>query len=81
MEMRPCPGRHTCDRCTFWEDGIFPGHGHKDCTCPKFWSKTSMATTTLLYLTDGLTYWSADDDFAGFSTGPKFGCVHWRERP
>lgn len=72
--------KKTCDKCEHWtlesdrfdieKDG---GDYRGGCGCEKF-SYEGPNTE------DGLVYWDYDGESAGFQTGPKFGCVHFKKR-
>jgi hypothetical protein len=67
----------TCDRCKHWEPpdkyDIELGHTFNgSCNCDKFQYQNAIE--------DGLAYWDAESFGAGFNVGPKFGCIHWKEK-
>jgi hypothetical protein len=65
--------RQTCDQCRYWTVGLKNGR-IGNCACEKF----DYPTEERLPAIDGVMYSDWEGGGASFSTGPKFGCIHWR---
>lgn len=73
---------NTCDTCQHWEPSFAIGGRtvtkiHGTCDCPKFIETVGVDDDSA----DTLNYWDYESYSAGFSVGPKFGCIHYSPKP
>jgi hypothetical protein len=66
---------NTCDTCRFWTLDKSDVTG--DCSSPKWQRGYGIATTAIM--PDGVLV--ENDEGWGFTTAPKFGCIHWTQHP
>ena len=65
----------TCDKCKHWSKSEYGNYG--ECKSSKFIDTSKMMSNPNEI--DSLFYFDSEFYRATFETGPKFGCIHFKE--
>ena len=70
----------TCKSCNWWKERSLKFLYGGSCSAPQFIYKPDIEGGVDMLGSMLLLYWDKDGYSASFSTGPDFGCIHYKEK-